>query len=74
VGADTPDAITPLLDTYLERFPRAARVLPGGTPEARARQAVVVRCVPRLVPAASAFTVEQAHPRRRSALAPDPGL
>jgi hypothetical protein len=44
VGADDPDAIEPLLDAYLTRFPRAVRMFSGGS---RAAQAVIVRCRPR---------------------------
>jgi hypothetical protein len=44
IGADEPETIGPLLDVYLQRFPKAARALDGATPEARARGAVVVRC------------------------------
>lgn len=38
VGADGADAILPLLDAYLTRFPRAQRTLGDGTPR-RARTA-----------------------------------
>ncbi len=44
VGEDEPEVLAPLLDAYLARFPKAARAVPGDTPEARARAAVVVRC------------------------------
>lgn len=44
VGADDPVGIGPLLDAYLQRFPHATRALGGGTPDERARRAVVVRC------------------------------
>jgi len=47
VGADDPAAIGPLLDAYLARFPRAQRMLGGGTTGDRARRAVIVRCHPR---------------------------
>ena len=47
IGADEPDVIEPLLDTYLDRFPKAGRVLGEGTMQDRARRAVVVRCRPR---------------------------
>jgi hypothetical protein len=47
VGADEPETTTPLLDAYLDRFPRTARHLGGTTPESRAREAVVVWCRPR---------------------------
>jgi len=47
VGADDPGAIGPLLDAYLARFPRAQRMLGGGTTGDRARRAVIVRCHPR---------------------------
>ena len=46
VGADDPDAVSPLLDAYLERFPKAAGSL-GPDRETRLRRAVVVRCRPR---------------------------
>ena len=42
--ADDADAIEPFLHTYLDRFPRAARVLGGASPDAAV---VVVRCRPR---------------------------
>ena len=44
VGADDPAGIGPLLDAYLTCFPRAQRTLGEGTPDHRARHAVVVRC------------------------------
>ena len=47
VGADEPEVIAPLLDAYLERFPKAGRVLGEGTTQDRARRAVIVRCRPR---------------------------
>lgn len=46
VGADAPDTITPLLEAYVERFPRAGRVL-GDDTGLGARRAVVVWCRPR---------------------------
>ena len=46
VGEHEPDAIAPLLAAYLARFPKAARALPSGDLEARARAAVVVWCRP----------------------------
>jgi F420H(2)-dependent quinone reductase len=46
VGADDAAEIGPLLDAYLTRFPRATRTLGEGTPDDRARRAVVVRCRP----------------------------
>lgn len=42
-GAEDPDAVRPLLDAYLERFPGARRSL-GDDPAATA---VLVRCRPR---------------------------
>lgn len=45
IGADDPDTVTPLLETYLRRFPRAARVLERGSNGARG--AVIVWCRPR---------------------------
>ena len=47
IGADEPDVVAPLLDTYLERFPKVARTLGGRTREAQVQQAVVVWCQPR---------------------------
>jgi hypothetical protein len=47
VGADNAAGIGPLLDAYLTRFPRALRTLGEGTPDDRAKRAVVVRCQPR---------------------------
>lgn len=47
LGANEPEVIGPLLEAYLERFPRAVRALDGETPEDRARHAVLVRCRPR---------------------------
>ena len=47
VGADDAAEISPLLDAYLTRFPRAQRILSEGTPAQRAQRAVVVRCLPR---------------------------
>jgi hypothetical protein len=41
IGADQPQAVAPLLDAYLERFPKAAKAL-GADRDTRARQAVVV--------------------------------
>jgi glycerol-3-phosphate dehydrogenase len=42
-----PATIAPLLDTYLERFPRAARALGAGPRSEQDRRAVVVWCRPR---------------------------
>ncbi len=47
VGANDTETITPLLDKYLRRFPKAARTLEGEDEEARAKHAVVVWCKPR---------------------------
>lgn len=47
VGADEPEEAAPLLEAYLERFPKAARALDGETPEERVSGAVMVRCRPR---------------------------
>ncbi len=46
-GVDEPDAVAPLLTTYLARFPKAERALDGEGPDERVRSAVVVRCRPR---------------------------
>ena len=47
LGADGAAEIRPLLDAYLARFPRAEHALGDGTPDDRARRAVVVSCRPR---------------------------
>ncbi|MBL8774736.1 MAG: nitroreductase family deazaflavin-dependent oxidoreductase [Acidimicrobiales bacterium] len=46
-GADEPDAAAPLLAAYLDRFPKAAKVLGDGTDDDRLTRAVLVRCRPR---------------------------
>lgn len=45
VGAEDPETVAALLDVYLARFPKAARVL--GNAESRVEHAVMVRCRPR---------------------------
>jgi hypothetical protein len=47
VGAVEPEMIAPLLDAYLERFPKLAANLDGESEGSRARHAVVVWCRPR---------------------------
>lgn len=47
VGADEPETMAPLLDVYLTRFPKAARLPGDDTTTSRARQAVLVWCRPR---------------------------
>jgi F420H(2)-dependent quinone reductase len=44
VGADEPDTVAPLLNAYLERFPKAIRALDGDDADDRARRAVVIWC------------------------------
>jgi hypothetical protein len=44
IGAEEPEVIAPLLDAYLDRFPRVARQLGAGSREAQAKQAVMVWC------------------------------
>lgn len=46
VGAEEPDVIGPLLDTYVARFPRAARMVPGGERADLVHGSVIVRCSP----------------------------
>jgi len=46
-GAEDPEGAAPLLATYLDRFPRAAKVLGSGTDEERRARVVLVRCRPR---------------------------
>jgi hypothetical protein len=47
VGAVEPEVMAPLLDAYLERFPKLADNLQGETESSQARHAVVVWCRPR---------------------------
>lgn len=47
VGSESPDAVKPLLDAYLERFPKAARMLGVDGQNSEAPQVVVVLCRPR---------------------------
>ena len=47
IGSEEPETMRPLLDVYLERFPRAARSLDGVTTDERVRSALVVWCLPR---------------------------
>jgi hypothetical protein len=46
-GADEPDTVAPLLDAYLQRYPKAAHALGGNTNESRETRTVVVYCRPR---------------------------
>lgn len=45
-GTERPAEVAPLLERYLDRFPRAVTALDGETPQDRVRHAVVVRCRP----------------------------
>jgi hypothetical protein len=47
LGHDEPEAIAPLLDAYLARFPKAARLLDADGGGTSVDGAVVVRCRPR---------------------------
>jgi F420H(2)-dependent quinone reductase len=47
VGVDEPDTIRPLLDAYVERFPKAARLLDTTSGASEACNALVVWCRPR---------------------------
>jgi hypothetical protein len=47
VGADGPDSVHPLLEIYLARFPKAARLFGDAVGSERDRQAVIVHCRPR---------------------------
>ena len=47
VGPEDPDTIAPLLEAYLQRFPKAARLLDTTTNGSGHDQAVVVWCRPR---------------------------
>ena len=47
VGADDPKAATPLLEGYLDRWPKAGRALQGATVAEKVRSAVFVDCRPR---------------------------
>ncbi len=47
IGSKDPSTLGPLLDRYLERFPRAAKTIEGGSVEEHRRNAVIVWCRPR---------------------------
>lgn len=47
VGSDDPDTIAPLLEAYLQRFPKAARLLDTTTNGSGEDHEVVVWCRPR---------------------------
>jgi hypothetical protein len=47
VGAEEPATIAPLLDAFLEKFPKATRALDQGSSESLHPSAVVVWCRPR---------------------------
>jgi Domain of unknown function (DUF385). len=47
LGAKEPETAAPLLDSYLARFPRAAKTLGGQTRAQQLDNAIVVRCRPR---------------------------
>lgn len=47
VGADAPERAGPLLDAYIERFPRAARSFGEAEDRGRHADVVVVACTPR---------------------------
>ena len=61
-GASDPERVAPVLGLYLKRFPKAIRLLPGDTPEERARRAVVVWCQPRLARVEATRTFHLPHP------------
>ena len=44
VGANEPETIGPLLDAYLQRFPKATRMLDDATGTAGSNKSVVVWC------------------------------
>ena len=47
VGADEPDTIAPLVEAYLQRFPKASRLLDKTVVEGEGTGTVVVWCRPR---------------------------
>ncbi len=47
IGADEPDTVTPVLNAYLARFPRAGCALGGDTDVSLAQRSVIVWCRPR---------------------------
>ena len=47
VGTDEPEAIAPLIDAYVARFPKAARLLEGNAGDASSVGPVIVWCRPR---------------------------
>jgi F420H(2)-dependent quinone reductase len=56
-GSDQAEVVAPLLELYLRRFPKADRLLAGGTAQERSRQAVVVWCRPRSTKVDPAYPV-----------------
>jgi len=64
VGAEDPDAIAPLLASYLACLPKVTRRLPDGATDPR--EAVVVWCRPRLQPAGAAETAHRGASERRA--------
>lgn len=64
-----------LLEAYLERFPKVARRVPGGTSLERARSALLVSCEPRLAHIAAAHGLHFPHlhlPLMATSPEPDP--
>ena len=61
-GTSDLEWVAPVLELYLKRFPKAVPLLPGDTPEARARRAVVVWCQPRLARIEATRTFHLPHP------------
>jgi hypothetical protein len=47
LGTDEPETIAPLVDAYVARFPKAARLLDGSAGSASPLGAVIVWCRPR---------------------------
>ncbi len=60
-GRVQPELAVPLLDAYLLRFPKAARLFSGATREELAREAIFVACEPRLAHIASGHAFHLPH-------------
>lgn len=74
-GRVLPEQAVAPMEAYLQRFPKVARRLPGGTPLARVQQALLVTCEPRLTHLASAHGVRLPHlhlPHLVASPEPDP--
>lgn len=61
-GSTQPDRVGPLLDLYVERFPKALHAMSGNSREERIRNVVFVWCQPRLARVEPAHGFHLPHP------------